>query len=247
MAPSRLDCPRDGNCLFHALARSLDDGSTAASLRSRIVAFLEDNADRIFGMSPDEAVAREGWSSFAAYCSEMKNDGTWAGLPELTAAAELMNIGILVEMLDDSLPTLREIRPRARCPTSARMLHLLYDGDHYDAVARSGLPTTPRERCQQVHTFGSKIPPGALRERACEQVHTCCSKIPPGAIAAPPPRPRLVATAHLTQDIARGHASLVPARLRPPPDLRYTSVSMWSAWNIGCMLATAILLYLSTV
>ena len=66
MAPSRLDCPRDGNCLFHALARSLDDGSTAASLRSRIVAFLEDNAaDRIFGMSPDKAVAPEGWSSFS--------------------------------------------------------------------------------------------------------------------------------------------------------------------------------------
>ena len=73
----------------------------------------------------------ERWSSFAAYCSSMKEDGEWAGKIELQAAAELMSISILVEQRHfPGQPIL--IKP-ITCPPM-RTLHLLYDGAHYDAV-----------------------------------------------------------------------------------------------------------------
>jgi OTU domain-containing protein 3 len=83
----------DGNCLFRALSDQLfyDYGNHHVDVRDEIVDYMVEHKDDfvVFLVLNDKDSDEEDAEDFEAYCSEMRNDGTWGGNLELVAASKV--------------------------------------------------------------------------------------------------------------------------------------------------------------
>ena len=116
--------PKDGNCLFHAMASLLEHPSIRHdTLRRMLVHYIYQNADKY-----NTDILAEGYADINHYCENMTRDKFWGDGTVLQAFAMLFEVTVYVYYRNDKTPTcLREFNGR---PTLA----LILEGNHYDRV-----------------------------------------------------------------------------------------------------------------
>jgi hypothetical protein len=83
----------DGNCLFHALARGVENGPTHAELRQRVAEWMRAHwHDTLPNGLPFSALVEGGKRQLA----QVEEDGAWAGAAELVAAEHVLGRPVCV-------------------------------------------------------------------------------------------------------------------------------------------------------
>ena len=136
---------RDGNCFFRSLADQLDGREhNFDDYRQKVMGYVEEHEEEFspfmsFGEDADRKVASEEEEDkdFAAYVERLKSDGEWAGQVELIAAAQALNVHIVVHQFEH--PSYRIESQTAGGKAAPKEIHVSYhDGEHYNSVRPLG-------------------------------------------------------------------------------------------------------------
>jgi ubiquitin thioesterase OTU1 len=118
----RREVPADNSCLFHAVTRIIEDGSTATQLRSRIAEIVITHPAKFtavyLGMPP------------AQYASWIAHPDTWGGAIELQILSFVYQCEIVVVDV-----TNRRVEPFGQGEGYTTRGFVYYTGKHYDALA----------------------------------------------------------------------------------------------------------------
>ena len=148
----RVPTPKDGNCLFHALAGSAHQGGQDAhqKLRKGIVEWTSKNRDNIDSMSlkhwlqvpamlPPGFNNRSSRNRCSDICEEyvkfMKQDGKWGGTLEIVAVSVVLNQDIHVLKCTDNE---NQYELRYQSPENKNSTGVIYifntGKDHYEEM-----------------------------------------------------------------------------------------------------------------
>lgn len=129
--------PQDGNCLFHALG--FFAGCTAGVMRSRLCDFMlrEGHHTMITDGTIKEWIEWSGEMSVAAYIGRMRKHGEWGSAIEISAfcMSERLNVTVCARADQGAFRAIAQVCP---CPDARRTVHVLYSGNHYDALVTPG-------------------------------------------------------------------------------------------------------------
>lgn len=144
-ALSVVNAPRDGDCLFHALAHF--DNYSGKALRLDVANFLEKQAVNQFGFE-------EEWLQEAAKL----RDNKWGGHTAIIAYSLMARARVMLHTLDGETGTLRLEEASHSLlygKDGVRVIHLLYNNiDHYDALAEVTRDAPKTVVQQQSQTIG---------------------------------------------------------------------------------------------
>lgn len=127
----------DGNCLFRAIGYHTRDDHE--QLRALAVNHVLTHWDTYQGFIGSEH-----------YIADLAGDGVWAGHVALVALAEELDLHIRVYRFDGDVVNIN--------PGGARLIHLYYTGDHYDAAV-------PARRRGRIHS----VPPRLRKPMSVER------------------------------------------------------------------------------
>jgi len=138
------DVPGDGNCMFHALAASVE-GSDAAQLRAAAVEYMRAKLDvPLFPDNQDATTFRQwiewaGHKNVEAYLSALSRSGTWGQSLDLAALCHVLQRPIGVYSPDKGQCRLiAQFQPTTAQARAAPPVYVLYVGsNHYMALKRT--------------------------------------------------------------------------------------------------------------
>eukprot|EP00971_Amphidinium_carterae_P328204 6459952-Amphidinium_carterae.3 len=136
--------PRDGLCLFHAIAFALNDGSTAATLAREIKQFLADHPD--FTVAGTSIAQWKQWevADMRSSATDAQSRESWGGAIELAALSHLRQVNASVYTQHDADQYKRIALFDLH--GSSRTIRILYSGgNHFDSLLLVP-PTTAAER-----------------------------------------------------------------------------------------------------
>lgn len=128
--------PGDGSCLFHAIAHGLRDGSTAATLRREVVAYVFEHPKLAISDTPlEEWIKWDSNGSVDAYCRRMAQPTVWGGGIEMAAISCMKRVHVYVYERDANSGGYKLISSFEGSGAGLKAVRVFYDGGvHYDAL-----------------------------------------------------------------------------------------------------------------
>jgi len=134
----RLKIPKDGACMFRAVADQISlTQSTHLLVRQRCVDFISKHRD---DYEPFVCVSGMPWDH---YLFEMRKVNSWGGQVELQALSLTFNINIIIYSIQTKEPTIVD-------NGFSKSIELAYYGNHYDCVY-------PSKKLQQLKSMQSVV------------------------------------------------------------------------------------------